>query len=379
MPATFDVIVVGLGAMGSSAAFHLASRGQRVLGLERYAIPHAHGSSHGFSRVIRLAYFEHPDYVPLLQRSYENWFDLEKQSNQKILYQTGGLYMGAPDAEAISGSLRAMKQFNIPHQELTRAETMRRHPMFRIPEDYVGLWEEATGFLIPERAVSCHCELAMRKGAELHGHEPVTSWQATSSGVRVTTNRATYEAARVVFCGGAWASQIVGDMGVSIYATRQTLLWVWPKKPELFTLEKFPVFMLETGPGQGQHYGFPMMPDNPGFKIAQHVVMQRTDPDRVQRDPQPGDEETVRPVLRDMIPDADGPLLAIRTCLYENSPDSHFIIDNHPKHPNVTLACGFSGHGFKFASVVGEAVADLSMQGKSKLPIGFLSLSRFGR
>lgn len=375
MSNSFDVIVVGLGAMGSATCHHLAKRGLRVLGLDRFAVPHAFGSSHGFSRFIRKAYWEHPDYVPLLQRAFENWEHLERDANVKVLHKTGGIYMGRPDSEAIAGSLRSARERKLPHDTLSHAQLAKRFPQFRLPGDFIGMWEDDAGFVLPELAISAHCEQALRKGAELRGHEPAINWSASGSSVRVTTPRGTYEAGKVVFCGGAWADTLVRDMGVTLRVTRQPLFWVWPRDPAPFAFGRLPVWMIDTGWG-GQHYGFPMMPDNPGFKLALHKVMEATGPDQVAREPRPSDEETVRPLLREMIPLADGPVLSIRICLYENSPDGHFIMDRHPRHENVLLACGFSGHGFKFASVVGEAMADLAQHGSTKLPIGFLGLSR---
>jgi sarcosine oxidase len=374
MPETYDVIVIGVGTMGAAACCHLARRGARVLGLERFSIPHARGAHHGHSRVIRMAYFEHPDYVPLLGRAYHNWRQLERDSGQRILYQTGGLYLGRPDSEAIAGSLGAMKQHGLEHEELTRRQVLERFPMFRVPEGFVGLWEPVTGFVLPEQAVSSFAMQALEHGAELHGQEPVLDW--SPDGV-VRTSRGVYHGKQLVFCGGAWTNRLVQDLGVPLVVTRQVLGWVWPRNPELFALGRLPVWMIETGAG-GQHYGFPMMPDRPGLKLALHLPASPTDPDAVVREPLPGDEATFRPVLRDFIPQADGPLLSLETCLYTNSPDSHFIIDRHPRHANVTLACGFSGHGFKFASVVGEVLADLALVGRTSLPISLFSLRRFG-
>ncbi len=378
MSERYDVIVVGLGAMGSAACHHLAARGVRVLGLEQFDIPHARGSSHGYSRFIRQAYFEHPDYVPLLQRSYQLWDELEAVSGQKLLHRTGGLYMGRPDAEAIAGSLSSFIQHKLPHEVLTRQQVAERYPQFHLPGDYIGLIEPEAGFLLPEKCIAAHVEVALRRGAELHGHEGVTAWDEQPDGVRVHTARGVYRADKLVFCGGAWSDRLVRDLGVPLLVTRQVLAWVWPRRPDAFALGRLPVWMIETGRG-GQHYGFPMMPDNPGFKLALHRAATPTNPDTVTRDPLPGDEETYRPLLREFIPDADGQLLALRVCLYTNSPDGHFIIDRHPRHERVSVACGFSGHGFKFASVVGEVMADLAVRGKTDLPAAFLGLARFRR
>ena len=374
----YDVIVVGVGAMGSSACYHLAKRGARVLGLEQFDIPHARGSSHGQSRMIRMAYYEHPDYVPLLRRAYELWDEIEQVSGQKLLHVTGGFYAGPPDGEVVPGSLEAARQHGLEHELLDRSEAARRFPQFTLPDDWSALYEPRAGFLLPERTVAAYAEAALRRGADLRGHEPVVAWRATNAGVSVRTTRGEYEADRLLFCGGSWSSKLMTDLGVALVVTRQVLGWVWPRRPELFELGRLPVWAIERP--KGLYYGFPMMPDSPGFKLADHGRGQETDPDRVAREVGPDDEETFRPALARFLPDAQGPTLAMRVCLYTHSPDSHFIIDRHPAHERVTLACGFSGHGFKFASVVGEVLAELSVEGRTRMPpVEFLGLNRFAR
>ena len=379
MSTRYDAIVVGLGTMGSATAYQLAKRGLRTLGLEQFEIPHGKGANHGYSRVIRQAYFEHPDYVPLLKRAYELWHQIEAESAQKMLHITGALYLGTPGCETLAGTLLAGRTYKLPVHELSRKDVLDRYPHLVIPQDHVGLWEEPAGFVVPEKSITAHCLAALQYGAELHGHEGVTSWTSDANGVTVTTPLATYRAEKIVFCGGAWSDRLITDLGIPLTVTRQVLGWIWPKKPELYQPGKWPVWVVDyPGPGGGNYYGFPMMPDNPGFKVALHKRAMVVNPDKVVREPLPGDEETFRPVVRQFMPDADGPTLAIRACLYTNSPDFHFILDTHPKHPRVSLACGFSGHGFKFATVVGEAMADLAQFDKTKLPIGFLGLKRFG-
>lgn len=373
----FDVIVVGVGAMGSSTCFHLASRGVRVLGLEQFDIPHARGSSHGQSRMIRMAYYEHPDYVPLLRRAYELWDEIEHVSGQKLLHVTGGVYMGPREGEIVGGSLQSARQHGLPHELLDRATVAERYPQFQIPDDWSALFEPRAGFLLPERTVAAYAEAALRRRAELHGHEPVIEWRATDRGVSVRTTRGEYQADHLVFCGGPWSGRLVSELGVPLVVTRQVLGWVWPKNPAFFELGRLPVWAIEK-PG-GIYYGFPMMPDSPGFKLADHSFGAPTDPDRVAREVTAEDERTFRPAIQQYIPEAQGPTLAMRVCLYTHSPDHHFIIDRHPEHGRVTVACGFSGHGFKFASVVGEVLADLAMQGRTSLPVEFLGLRRFAR
>ena len=373
----YDVIVVGVGAMGSSACYHLAARGARVLGLDQFDIPHSRGSSHGQSRMIRMAYYEHPDYVPLLRRAYELWDQIESETGQKLLHITGGVYMGPPDGEVVAGSLQSARQHGLAHELLDRPTLAKRFPQFRIPDEWAALYEDRAGFLLPERTVAAYAGAALRRGAELHAHEPVTAWRATGNRVRVQTPRDEYEADRLVFCGGPWSSKLLTDLGVPLVVTRQVMGWVWPRRPELFELGRLPVWAIEKS--GGLYYGFPMMPDSPGFKLADHSFGTPTDPDHVAREVTPDDEKTFRPALARYVPEADGPTLAMRVCLYTHSPDHHFIVDRHPVHERVTVACGFSGHGFKFASVVGEVLADLALTGRTALPIAFLGLSRFTR
>jgi sarcosine oxidase len=376
MPQDYDVIVVGVGAMGASGCHELARRGLRVLGLEQFDIPHGLGSSTGFSRMIRLAYYEHADYVPLLRRAYELWHELEAKSGQKLLHLTGGLYLSAPDEELIAGSLQAARQHGLPHEVFDTAELRRRFPQFQVPEHWQAMLEPNAGFLLPEKIIAAYAEQALRVGADIHAREPVVEWSSDSAGVKVRTPRDTYRAGHVIFCAGAWSAKLLADLGIKLTVTRQVMGWVWPRQPQNYALGVLPVWAIGNKDGS-LYYGFPMMSDNPGVKVAFHSPGLPTDPDRVIRDVLAEDEQTFRPALKRFLPTADGPLLALRTCLYTNSPDHHFIIDRHPRHPNVTIACGFSGHGFKFASVVGEILADLATEGQTKLPAQFLGLSRF--
>ncbi len=376
MPKSYDVIVVGVGTMGSAACYHLAKQGARVLGLEKFDIPHHQGSSTGFSRAIRCSYHEHPDYVPFVRSAFAMWQDLEAETGQKLMHLTGALYMGPEKGSAVGGALLSARKYQLPFELMNRAELGRKYPQFTVPDDFVGMFEQNAGFILPELGVATHALRALQLGAELHGREGVTSWTADANGVTVVTPRGTYHANQLVFSGGAWTDQLVKDIGVPLRVTRQVLGWVWPKNPAAFGIDRLPVWVIDRLDGS-TYYGFPMMPDNPGFKLALHCPSTSADPDTVPRTVQPGDEETFRPCLQKFIPEADGPLLSLRTCLYTYSPDRHFIIDRHPTQARVTLACGFSGHGYKFATAVGQALADLATKGKTAHPIGFLGLSRF--
>jgi sarcosine oxidase len=378
MTGTFDVIVIGVGAMGASACFHLAKRGIKVLGLEQLDIPHNLGSSHGHSRMIRKAYFEHPNYVPLLHRAYELWDELEAMSGRRLFYRVGGAFMGPRDKTLVGGALVAAKLHQLPHELLTADELRHRWPQFVVPESWHAFFEPDSGFLLPERAISTYAEFAMRNGAEIHGQEPVREWKHDGGHYVVQTDYGSYAAERLIFCGGAWSGKLLDKLGVRLKVTRQVMAWVWPKEPGSFELGQIPVWGIDSLDG-GLYYGFPMFEESPGFKFAHHLPTESAvDPDAVSREPRPGEREAVKKILTTYLPTADGPLLALKTCLYTNTPDGHFIIDSYPNHPGVQIACGFSGHGFKFASAIGELLADASVTGKLDPALDFLSLARFG-
>jgi sarcosine oxidase len=377
MENVFDVIVIGVGAMGASTCFHLASNQIRTLGIEQFDIPHSRGSSHGHSRMIRKAYFEHPNYVPLLHRAYALWDELEALSGRRLLHRTGGVFMGPQSKTLVAGALAAAREHHLPHQLLDADELRRRWPQFVVPDDWHALVEPDAGFLFPERVITAYAELAMRRGATIHAREAVRDWKEERDHYAVQTDRATYRAAKLIFCGGAWSASLIQNLGVPLKVTRQVLAWVWPKEPESFDLGSIPVWGIDSLDG-GMHYGFPMNQESPGFKFAHHLPSrQAVDPETVSRDPLPSDRDDLRKILKQFLPTADGPLLALKTCLYTNTTDGHFIIDSHPEHPSVQIACGFSGHGFKFASVIGQALAHTAASDKPDPSLNFLRLFRF--
>lgn len=378
MPAQYDVIVVGVGAMGASTCYQLASRGFAVLGLDRFDIPNTLGTSHGQSRAIRMCYFEHPDYVPLLRRSYELWKLLEQASDQKLLHITGGIWFGPPDCELIAGSLGAAKEHGLPHEWLSHDEAIKRYPQFTVPEEFVGFYEPEAGLLLPEAIITAYAKLARQHGAVLRENEPALCWDADESGVVVTTTNSTYKADKLIICSGVWSQQIVGNLGIELPVTRQIALWVKPKQDDLFALGKMPIWAIHREAG-GMYYGFPVLSDKPGFKLAVHDPGELTNPDTIDRKAQPRETKELHEMLDLYIPQANGDVLETSVCMYCNTPDAHFIIDHLPQHENVLIACGFSGHGFKFASVIGEALADLATNGHTDLPIEFLGLNRFSK
>ncbi len=372
----FDVIVVGLGAMGSAALYHLARRGQRVLGLEAYSPGHQLGSWHGESRIIRLAYYEHPDYVPLLQRAYQLWSALEREADVSLLTLSGGLMIGAPDSSVVSGALASARQHGLEHAVLSSAEVREQYPALRLAEHEVALWEPRAGYLRPERCVDTHVRLGVAAGAEVCYETPVRAWHASDAGVQIQTSSRYWTARQVVFTCGARMSAVLGDAIPAVRAERIPLFWLQPSQPELFAAGRLPVYLWETGPG-AHVYGFPHV-EWPGVKVARHHSGDMCDPDDVNRTVTLEDEHRLRSVLAERLPSLNGPIVSSLICLYENSPDEHFLIDRLADQPNVVYAAGFSGHGFKFSSVVGEILADLVTRGEATSHADFLRASRPG-
>ena len=369
---TFDVIVLGVGGMGSAAAFELARRGRRVLGLEQFALGHDRGSSHGHTRIIRKAYYEHPDYVPLVLRAFDRWRDLERRCGRTLLTECPCLSIGRPDGELVAGVRRSAEQHGLPVEQLDPAALRRRFPAFRFDDDYVGVLEHSAGFLLVDDCVRAHAEEAGRLGAVIRDGEPVLSWKAEGGGVAVETAAGRYAAARLVVTAGPWAGRMLGELGARLRVMRQVVLWFGPREPNLFQKDVFPIFIAETP--DGDFYGLPAL-NADGVKVARHYgAPELYDPSDAVRTVSAEDEAPVRRFLQAHLPAADGPVNRASVCIYTLTPDRHFLIDVHPAHPQVVFAAGFSGHGFKFASVVGEILADLAESGRTDRPIEMFRL-----
>lgn len=370
----YDVIVLGCGGMGSAAAFELARRGRRVLALEQFAPGHDRGSSHGRTRVIRQAYYEHPAYVPLVRRAFERWYDLEQRTGRRLLTECACLNLGPPDRELIQGVQRSCAEHRLPVEVLSAEGIRRRFPVFRPEDGWVGVLERTAGFLAVEECVRAHAEEAARLGAVVRTQERVTSWEATGRGVTVTTERDRCHAASLVITAGPWAAQLLGRLGARLTVMRQVMLWFATADDARFRRDRFPIYLMDTP--LGYYYGLPVI-DPLGHKAARHYgADELADPAAIDRSPTDADAAPVRDFLSRYLPDAAGELRHAQVCIYTLTPDRHFVIDRHPDHPQVALAAGFSGHGFKFASVVGEILADLVERGRTEWPI---ELFRIGR
>lgn len=373
----FDVVVAGLGGIGTAAACHLASRGCRTLGLDRFPIPHDRGSSHGQTRLIRLAYFEHPDYVPLLRRAYELWRDLEARTGRRLLVESGLLMAGPADSAVLAGAERATALHGLDLDRFTAAEAIRRWPVFSLPEAWTALHEPRAGYLHVEACVTAHAAAAREGGATLETGVTVRRWRADRSGVVIETDRGAIAADRLVLAPGPWASGLLQLPAVGLTVLRKSLFWVRPPRPEraAFAAGALPCFAFAAP--HGFFYGFPEL-DERGVKLAEHsggrVV---TEPLAVDRSVAAVERDRITEIIDRHMPSLGADFSDHAACLYTMSADHHFVVGLHPAHDRVAVAAGFSGHGFKFASVMGEALADFAVSGATRLPLDFLSPQRF--
>jgi sarcosine oxidase len=369
-----DAAVIGLGVMGSAALAALARRGLRVTGIDRFAPGHECGSSHGATRVIRLGYFEHPSYVPLVRAAWHLWRELEVRSDVQLLTATGILEMGTPDSALVAGTLQSARLHGLPHDVLDASGLMKAFPLFRVPDDFVGVFQPDGGFLRAEPAVAAFQAVARQAGADLRTEERVLGVEPHGGSVRVITERSEILAERAIVAVGPWLTSLLPQLPVPVRVTRQVLAWFEPDDRRQFAAERFPVFMLENQ--DGIFYGFPA--DATGVKVAKHHHLdEAVDPDTCDRAVSAADEAVIRGAIRTHLPEADGPLLDARTCLYTMAPDGDFILDRLPGHPQIVVASPCSGHGFKFAPVIGEILADLAIAGCTEHDISRFSLTRF--
>ncbi|MGE5327161.1 MAG: N-methyl-L-tryptophan oxidase, partial [Deltaproteobacteria bacterium] len=335
---------------------------------------HDMGSSHGLTRIIRLPYYEHPSYVPLLVRAYELWRELENLTGERILYVTGGIDAGPEDGRIVQGSLTACKEHSLRHELLDAGQLRERFPGVCLSKGMVSVYSPDSGFVLSERAIALYTSLALDHGAEIHGREPVAGWDVRPDSVIVRTDASTYSAGRLIVSAGAWTSKLMPELSKVLQPERQVLIWTRPLRPEIFQLDAFPIFNLQSP--IGHFYGFPVH-DFPGFKMGRyHHRNEKVDPDAMDRECHPEDEAVLREGIARYFAEANGPTLALKVCLFTNTPDEHFILDAHPESGRVFIAAGFSGHGFKFCSVVGEIMAELATSGTTRHNLDLFRLER---
>jgi len=379
----FDYIVIGVGSMGSSTCYHLAKSSAHVMGIEQFELAHEKGAHSGQSRIVRKAYFEHPDYIPLLERAYQNWQEIERISGNKLYHQTG-LFYSAPQGHAIIENIRdAAKRYKIPLMDSAQQDEIPILPLFSVPDHYEWIYEPEAGFVETEKTILTYVEEAKKLGAVIHQQEKVIDWQVTDDGVVVSTEKGQYTCRKIIVTAGPWSAKLMPSINDQLKITRQTLMWLQPEEPTLFQSTKFPCWFVVDKDKPGAYYGFPIAPINDhknpnGFKFAYHYPGDETDPDEVNKSISSEDIQPLLAFIDTYIPKAKGQVLGVKTCLYSNSQDEHFVIDSlRDTDGKVCYARGFSGHGFKFVSVVGEIMADLALKGTTSLPIGFLRADRF--
>ena len=368
----YDVAVVGLGGMGSAILAHCASRGVAAIGLEQFARGHELGASAGRTRLIRKAYFEEPSYVPLLHRAYDLWREVERESGQDLLHITGLLSVGPENSEIIHGTRRSAREHRLPVEDLSRAAIRERYPTLRVFPDEGGIFEKDGGVLQPERAIAAHLKLAERKGAEMRFETAMAGWRAAGDGFEVSlTNGEQLSTLALVLSLGPWFQ----NNGLPIRVQRNVQVWFKPAT-DAYSAERFPGFLLDRAGLPAPLYGFPDFGE--GVKAAFHGHGEICEPDQLVREiDQARDVQPVGQAMEEWMPGAAEQYREAKVCMYALTSDHHFVIDRHPAHEKVILCGGFSGHGFKFVPVVGEIGADLALEGRTKHPIGFLSLQRF--
>ncbi|MFP3390856.1 N-methyl-L-tryptophan oxidase [Brevibacillus sp. SIMBA_040] len=373
----FDVIIVGVGSMGMAAGYYVAKQGVSTLLIDSHDPPHTMGSHHGDTRIIRHAYGEGKQYVPLALRSQELWRQLEEASGVKLFVQTGVLTAGPHDQPFLQEVKESAERYSLPLEVLSSKEVHERWSGIQLPDDFFACLEPTSGVLYPEKCIDAYRQLAISSGATLLTDTHVIALEPDGDGVIVQTANEHYRAGKVLLSAGAWNPALLTSLGLSVplAPTRKTVAWFGADE-ELYSSDRFPAFIFNLG--DSSYYGFPSF-DQTGVKIGRHDGGQVIDPDRLERTfgTYLSDEGDVRSFLETFMPQAAGPLCAGRVCIYTMTPDEHFVVDRHPDHPQIVIAAGFSGHGFKFASAIGEATSQWLVEGASTIDLSMFSLSRF--
>ena len=372
----FDTCVAGLGGIGSAVFYQMALRNSQVLGIERFGVAHGEGSSHGQTRIIRHAYFENANYTPLLLESSRLWMAIEKACGKKLLFETGLLEIGKEDGVVVPGVLSASRQFNLPVEELFHRDIEKRWPCFHVPDTLVGVYEPHAGYLLVEECVRAHLNMATDLGAEMRTNVEILGFELGPT-IRIIATAGDYYAEKLIVTAGPWAASLLADINLQLEVRRKSTFWFPASGTQRQDQTDTPAFLYELP--EGVFYGIPQH-DKKGMKVAEHsggeVVR---DPTTVDRTVHAEDLKRVEWFARDHLPQLEGPHQEHAVCMYTMSADEHFIVDRHPDHENVLFAAGMSGHGFKFAPVLGKALAELALDGTTDFPIDFLALDRFQR
>ncbi|MEO1980777.1 MAG: N-methyl-L-tryptophan oxidase [Fuerstiella sp.] len=372
----YDVIVLGTGGVGSAAMLACAKRGASVLGLDRFPPGHDRGSSHGESRMIRRSYFEHADYVPLVNQAFDLWDELGQRRNEQFFHRAGLLYFGPPDGVVVPGVLKSAQDYQLVVEQLSAAESRSRFPGFVVPSDATVLFEEDAGYLAVERCVCAQIEEAVQLGADHRHGETVLRWSAEQDSVVVETDRNKYTAARLVIAAGAWADGLLQKLRIPLRVVRKHVHWYANEEQAYRESNGCPCFFYETN--GGCFYGFPDS-EECGVKVGEHSGgTEVTDPLVDSREEEAGDTQRIQQFLRTCLPGVSANRIRHDVCFYTMTPDEHFIVDQHPEYGSVCFAAGLSGHGFKFTPVLGQVLAELTLDQRSSIDVDFLRLDRPG-
>lgn len=375
----YDVIVIGVGSMGSSTLYQLAKQGIKVLGIEQFGVGHERGSHSGVTRIVRKAYFEHPDYVPLLERAYKGWDAIQNEAGKNLFYKSGLLYLGEKNHPVIKGIKESAKLYNIDLRLAERNQTKA----FLIPDKFEQIFEPDAGFALAEETIKTYTEEALKHGAELKKGEQVIGWELKNEVIEVRTNRSTYRTEKLILSAGAFLKELVPQLAPKLKVTRQLIAWIKPEVSQVFKMDNFSSWVIADKSYPGIMYGFPMLSKSKIggsglLKIAHHTPGELINPEELERYDSKDEQIKILSFIEKYIPKAVGEMVSLSVCLYTNSPDDHFILDFLPDTNNqVIIASGFSGHGFKFVPVIGELLCDLVIHEKSETAIRFLSLDRF--
>lgn len=376
----FDAIVIGAGGVGSAAAYYLSKAGKKVLLLEQFELNHQKGSSYGVSRVIRYSY-NNPIYVDLMRAAYPLWFALEEEAGESLYVKTGGIDFGMPDQDTFQALKQSMDAAELPYEHLSTDEIRRRFPQFALEDGMEGMYQEAAGLLRTSRCVLAHIRLAQQHGATVMDQTPVTRIVPTEAGVTVETATETFSAERIVMTVGSWAKSMLAAQGIDLPLKIMPcqLGFYRPKKPDLFQPSTMPVFFAHMNGEYGEMpYGVPHDDESLGYKLTTFYGWDTVErPSEVDYTPDPEWVERIRDFARQYLPDAAGETVSTRRCLYTLTPDKHFIVDTHPNHPQVVIGAGFSGHGFKFTTLMGKMLADMAMDGSTPYDTSLFKLARF--
>jgi sarcosine oxidase len=376
MSKVFDVIVLGLGAAGSSAVYHLSKTGKAVCGIDQFTPPHVFGSSHGQSRIIRQAYHENPLYVPFVQKAYELWYELEKESGKQLLLKTGGIMLGWPDMSVVTGSELSAKTHGIPYEYLGNEDISTRFPAFKVDSDTVGVLEKEAGILFPEECIKTYLEQAAKNGAQLYYSEKVIAINPASDIVEITTDKSTYYTKKLIVSAGAWMDELLPGLKLPLTIERQVLYWFKTNtdaEKSDFAPQNLPIYIWEFAPGK-MFYGFPDLGD--GIKVAHHHAGEKTTPYTLNRKIDPEEIELMQEVIGKYLNIKPNFNYAV-ACMYTNTPDENFIIDYHPQYQNIIVASPCSGHGFKFASYTGKILSNMATDRPLEHDISMFSIARF--